>query len=932
MTRRRMRGVLGALTAAVSVAGLLGAPAGAADAAGSSGVTGQARAGSPYPCSTSNNSQFQAASGLAVDVSAIGWLANDQGAVACLGGSFFVQNGIDTTYGFGVYNYSPTTWTNADGYLPALVTGFADHRAHVSITNFGDRVVLGGHAYVAIYSRVAVHNPTGRPVTINPEPSPGLLPLDHASDTVAPGQTVDHDYVVASDRFGNSYAWPTAAQLEHAGGWAEHFAHMRAFWNGQLAGITQLSLPDPQLVDAYRADFIYCQIDRSGVQLDTGTNGYHAEYEHDVIGILNNMFNEGYYSGAHALLNEVDTVVGTNGQYADGLWTYPWLWAEYLEKTGDLAYLKQHFSTPGPLGASKQPSIEATAHHTAADRTGPGGIMEETSDIDANGYWTSDNFEALLGLASYVYLAKAVGNQAQARWGEGEYASLQKAVDATLARTATKYHLDYLPCSMVEPNSYNRCADPLDGNWAAPGVYTNEAWHAYTMGATVSGIAGRSMASWLDSTLRYGFARTAGVTPPTTFGGYPGEGFWSTTYNAGYGAWGLASTRYRDESILAYEFLLANDQSGPYAWWEGSAPPADTTPWIGNHPASSGGSSPHSWGVSLAAQGLLDSLASQMADGTLIVGRGVPNAWLAPGKSISMSNFPTTDGHRLGLRISSTGHTVSLSLAGTPSGPVVFDLPAFVNNIAGTSAGQVNEAAGTVTIAPGTRNVTVRLRHLQLTPAATALRIDPASAVHVGADGSATVTATFADSGPGAVSGLRLSVGAPHGWRVTPVGSTAAASVAAGTTVTGRWRVTAPQESGTSTAMLTADASYTDVTTGRHEQTTARELGPPGITRLSATKAAAGQIVTVEGSGFGRSQGTSSALQFSDAGTTWSNPGNLPTLRVMQWSDHSIVFRVPTPSGPGGDTYQVVPGTRASLQVITVGGQSNTVTLRIASS
>jgi NPCBM-associated, NEW3 domain of alpha-galactosidase len=412
----------------------------------------------------------------------------------------------------------------------------------------------------------------------------------------------------------------------------------------------------------------------------------------------------------------------------------------------------------------------------------------------------------------------------------------------------------------------------------------------------------------------------------------PGEGFWSTTYNAGYGAWGLASTRYRDESILAYEFLLANDQSGPYAWWEGSAPPADTTPWIGNHPASSGGSSPHSWGVSLAAQGLLDSLASQTADGTLIVGRGVPDAWLAPGKSISMSNFPTTEGHRLGLRISSTGHTVSLSLAGTPSGPVVFDLPAFVNNIAGTSAGQVNEAAGTVTIAPGTRNVTARLRHLQLTPAATALRIDPASAVHVGADGSATVTATFADSGPGAVSALRLSVGAPHGWRVTPVGSTAAASVAAGTTVTGRWRVTAPQESGTSTAMLTADANYTDVTTGRHEQTTARELGPPGITRLSATKAAAGQIVTVEGSGFGRSQGTSSALQFSDADTTWSNPGNLPTLRVMQWSDHSIVFQVPTPSGPGGDTYQVVPGTRASLQVITVGGQSNTVTLGIASS
>jgi hypothetical protein len=931
MDRRQMRGALGALAAAVTLAGLLGAPAGAA--AESSGVTGQAGpAGSPYPCSTGDNTGFQPATGLAVDVSAIGWLGNDQGAVACLGGSFYVQNGIDTTYGYGVYNYSPTTWTEAGGYLPALVTGFTDRGAHVSITNFGDRVLLDGHAYVAIYSQVAVHNPTAHPVRVNPEPSPGLLPLNQAPNTVPPGRTVDHDYVVASDRFGNSYPWPTASQLEHAGSWAGHFAHMRAFWNARLSGITQLSLPDPQLADAYRAGFIYTQIDRSGNQLDTGTNGYHAEYEHDVIGILANMFNEGDFSGAHALLNEVDTVVGTNGQYADGLWTYPWLWAIYLEKTGDLAFLKQHFTKPGPLGAAKQPSIEATAHQTAADRTGPGGIMEETSDIDANGYWTSDNFESLLGLASYVYLAKAIGNQAQASWGENEYASLQKAVDATLAHTVATYHLDYLPCSMVEPNSYNRCADPLDGNWAAPGVYTNEAWHGYLMGAKVSGLAGRSMAAWLDSTLSHGFAGTAGVVPPTTFGGYPGEGFYSTTYNAGYGAWGIGSTRYRDESILANEFMLANDQSGPYAWWEGSAAPADTTPWIGNHPSSAGGASPHSWGISLAAQGLLDSLASQMANGTLIAGRGVPNSWLAPGKSINVSNFPVTDGHRLGLHIASTGHAVSLSLNGTPSGPVVFDLPAFVNNIAGTSTGQVNEAAGTVTIAPGTPSVTVRLRHLQLTPAATSLRADPASAIHVGAGGSTTVTATFGDSGPGAVRGLRLAVEAPHGWRVTPLGSPAAASVAAGTTVTGRWRLTAPRgRSRTVTAALAVRAAYTDATTGQRELAAVRELGPPGISRLSVRRAAAGEIVTVEGSGFGRSQGTSSALQLTDQGITWSAPGTIPTLRVLQWADQRIVFQVPTPSGPGGDTYHVVPGTTAALQVTTVGGESNAVSLPIVS-
>lgn len=168
------------------------------------GAAGTATA-SPYPCTTSNNANFQSGTGLGVDVSAIGWAGNHEGAVACLGGSFYVQNGINTTYGFGVYNYSPTTWTNADGYLPALVTSFTDQGADVSITNFGDRVVVGGHPYVAVYSRVRVHNPTGQPVTIDPQPSAGLLPLDQASDTVPPGGTVDHDYVVASDRFGHTY-------------------------------------------------------------------------------------------------------------------------------------------------------------------------------------------------------------------------------------------------------------------------------------------------------------------------------------------------------------------------------------------------------------------------------------------------------------------------------------------------------------------------------------------------------------------------------------------------------------------------------------------------------------------------------------------------------------------------------------------------------
>ena len=282
-------------------------------------------------------------------------------------------------------------------------------------------------------------------------------------------------------------------------------------------------------------------------------------------------------------------------------------------------------------------------------------------------------------------------------------------MNTTLSATITANHLSYIPCSMVEPNTANRCTNPEDANWAAPGVYFNWAWNAAQLGAPVTAPGGGTMADLIDKTLSYGFGRAAGLLPANTFGGYPGEGFYSTAYNAAYGAWGLASNNYRDEGILAYEFLIANDQSGPYAWWEGSTSPSTTTPWAGNHPSSGGGSSPHSWGIAMGDLGLLDSLVSQQADGALVVGRGVPGSWLTSGRPIAVSGFPAADGRRIGVTITGHGKTVTLRVTGNPPGPVIFDLPAFVGNIAAASAGTVSDPAGTVTIPASTHSVTVTL-------------------------------------------------------------------------------------------------------------------------------------------------------------------------------------------------------------------------------
>ena len=96
-----------------------------------------------------------------------------------------------------------------------------------------------------------------------------------------------------------------------AGSFGQHRAHMRTFWDAELRKIAQVQVPDAALVDAYRSGFVYTLIARSGIHSNTGVNNYEAEFSHDVVGILANLFTQGDYDRAHALLLDARTVVGS---------------------------------------------------------------------------------------------------------------------------------------------------------------------------------------------------------------------------------------------------------------------------------------------------------------------------------------------------------------------------------------------------------------------------------------------------------------------------------------------------------------------------------------------------------------------------------------------------------------------------------------------
>ena len=268
--------------------------------------------------------------------------------------------------------------------------------------------------------------------------------------------------------------------------------------------------------------------------------------------------------------------------------------------------MRQNFATPGPAGAAAEPSLEDAAHAIAADRTGPMGTMEATQDIDTQGTWTVDDYEALLGLAAYHYIASRLGEHEEASWASQQYASLLAATNAELTATIAANHLDYLPCSLVQPNTANRCSNPMDANWTSPFGFGAWAWEAGLLGAPVSG-PGLTM---IDATYAYGFGRLQGLLPADTTGGFPDD-FYSSAYNAETGMAGLASPGHRDQGILDYEFMLADTQSGPFAWWESSSAPDPASPWVGMHPGAGQGASPHAWGIAGSNKVLLDSLVAQ---------------------------------------------------------------------------------------------------------------------------------------------------------------------------------------------------------------------------------------------------------------------------------------------------------------------------------
>jgi hypothetical protein len=808
---------------------------------------------------------------------AIGWEGNYYAPFAYLSGAYFArgvpvhyQRGRQTycgaMYTFGAYNYGlaagqapppgSVQWTMADGYLPALTTSFTRGSVTISITDFADRQTINGGPVELVYTRVGVTNHGVSAVSVPAGQSgPGLVTLNQATDTVAPGATVRHDFVAAVDTFGSGALLPTPDMLTPspsqpgALSYGRAFAHMARYWNGRLSVTPTLSLPNitlpgtglaspgDALDNAYKAAFVYTRIVEVGKSPFSGANNYDWLLNHDLPGILANRFELGDFTDARNLLLtgriSEDPNFDEKGAnwYWDGPWRTPLAWADYLETTNDTAFVSKYFHDDATGPSQWGPSLYTLMHTDLLSQLDSSThYLQASFDNDSGGVWLFDDETALAGLSAYKYIATRIGDTAEAQWADSQYTSLLNATNAGLAANEKANDFNFLPCEVNQPVTADRCNSASDANWASQALWGENAWDIFLQGGELNGTLGDP--SQTDNLYQMGFSRLQGSVPYPSFGAYSG---YSVALNTGYSAAALYGDQYRDLPITSYAWQIATTTGGPNAWWEANgSPPDPNNPWSGSHAAPQFGAIPYVWPMAGQTQTLLQSLVAQglvPATGrsgafdyhtALYIGRGVPDAWVVPGQAIAVSNltssYDVTSGRRVtyGIRITvGTDHrdrVVRVTLSGrVPTGDVRVQLPVFASaGVKDVDGGRYDAATHTVTMDPGERTVAVRLG----TSGRPALAVQVASTVpgqHTQptliSGTPTTASATITNTGRTQIRAVRLALQAPAGWTSQATAPVSLTGLKPGETKTVTWDVTPPADASGGNGLVVS-ASY----------------------------------------------------------------------------------------------------------------------------
>jgi hypothetical protein len=620
-------------------------------------------------------------------------------------------------------------WSLANEYLPSPVSIWSKDGIEFRIQHFGEKIL--NDSVNAVYSRIILTNKekNNRKVRLllngvnvsercfplgnfkMKKESDGLMSLEVM---LSSNETARYDFISPANGQSSKNA------LFSAGTFDDRFKEMAKAIDSKIEELTHpTELPDDRLVKLWKSSqpFMWHATVKTPEDYEQRGSGgnvygfyqYDRVFDHDVPNMVIQYIIEGYWEIAEKIMAGATYERLSKGtlereRYLDAIPKYIITMAQYLLTTGNKDYFTQDILKKIKRCAHVLHDLRIKQLDESLKGKGAYGLLEKSFTLDnGSNHLVVDNFAALHGLVSYEYICQQLGDLQEAKWARAEMIDLNNCLNDAIE----------LSMKQKDSNWYNACFSfdwnerllSGPGNWFGTTMMMSTfPWNAYLKGFNLDGAwkdhFDSSIEKWLQQSRNFG-------NPEGSFGAW-----WSAKYgaiyNTGMGMQLLYSDKYRTKVAQSIEWLLDN-MTVPYYWAESFHAPDSKGDWTRPE------TDLETWGLGFMRQALVQICVSPVVDGSLIIGRGIPDYWLKNGENISWKNLQINDGKKLDMQITRNGKTLEISFDGdSPKGNYLIDIPMCMNNIndvtiEGGRIIKINKKNGKVIVSNDTKKINIKL-------------------------------------------------------------------------------------------------------------------------------------------------------------------------------------------------------------------------------
>ncbi len=464
-------------------------------------------------------------------------------------------------------------------------------------------------------------------------------------------------------------------------------------WTARVQKV-KLTLPEERLVNAFYSSLAYILLTRKGNMLHPGPTGYDFFWYRDGAYIVTALDRSGLHevtrdclrffaSGQRddgffpSILDEEGRAVGPPEWDAQG--QALWALAEHYRLTHDLAWLRSVFPVMRAAARYLQDLRWQNLKPRLRDMPfygilPPSASAEDIGPATWHHYW--DDFWGIGGLRDAAWVARELGEHADAAWLNNEYQGLRDATFASIQWLIRKHKIAWIPNGPEDLDSTSAARGTSPGLWPTRVLDVNDPL---------------TQNSFADYWKKY-FAPNQGIFLHT-----PAKHFWPYAgLEIGHA---MLFLNQPEKAHVTLDVALKYQTAPGFLVW---AEQVDTKTYRFGR-----GDMPHNWMHAEFIHLLRDLLLYEEGD-RLVLARGVKREWLAEGQVVAIADAPTHFG-KLGYRLEAQKDGAKLTLTPTndPPGGYVVNLPEGITLRGVTVDGKPWEdfSAREVRLKPGVRSV-----------------------------------------------------------------------------------------------------------------------------------------------------------------------------------------------------------------------------------